>query len=173
MMQEATGRGKGGMIEKKRTTKHVVNPLLRFLQLAAACCVFPVILRSNTAGLRYNNFQAFIYLVAGTCPFLLLLHSFYSFVSFLLSGSVIAAFWALMMLLMDLVLCLSGRILHSVAYNVFVALGDFVSSFNSISPPFTPFFKSALFSIKLYFSWIRLLRVSCSQLVQRLWLWLC
>lgn len=65
----------------------------------------PVGLNWLQSGVRYSDFQAFSFLVAGT---------------------VFAAFWSLLMLVLDLILLASGRVLHSIALLTIIVICDFV-----------------------------------------------
>eukprot|EP00850_Spirogloea_muscicola_P001557 SM000006S19322 [mRNA] locus=s6:22642:24430:+ [translate_table: standard] len=92
-------------IARERTPIQFANPLLRFLQLASAAVAFAIMLASSSHGTKWHAWQAFQYLMI---------------------GSVIVAAWALLMLLVDLGLCCIGINVHSLAFKMLVALGDFV-----------------------------------------------
>ncbi|CAI5931238.1 unnamed protein product [Closterium sp. NIES-64] len=95
-METQAGRPEPSGFRNKRPQKAAqwINPLLRFLQLAAAVSAFPVMIRAGAGLLWFSNWQAF---------------------SFLIAGTVIAGFWALLMLLLDCFLAASGKLLHSTA----------------------------------------------------------
>ncbi|CAI7859584.1 unnamed protein product [Closterium sp. NIES-53] len=107
-METQAGRPEPSGFRNKRPRKAAqwLNPLLRFLQLAAAVSAFPVMIRAGAGLLWFSNWHAF---------------------SFLIAGTVIAGFWALLMLLLDCFLAASGKLLHSTALLWAIVIGDFIS----------------------------------------------
>ncbi|CAI5987579.1 unnamed protein product [Closterium sp. NIES-65] len=107
-METQAGRPEPSGFRNKRPQKAAqwINPLLRFLQLAAAVSAFPVMIRAGAGLLWFSNWQAF---------------------SFLIAGTVIAGFWALLMLLLDCFLAASGKLLHSTALLWAIVIGDFIA----------------------------------------------
>ncbi|GJP42659.1 hypothetical protein CLOM_g2198 [Closterium sp. NIES-68] len=102
------GGGKRKMFAKsKRSFHHWVSPLLRFLQLFATVCALAVMLTAKVAGISYSSFHAFRYLIA---------------------ASVIAGFWALLLLLIDLGLLAAGRTSHSAILKILRIIGDFIAA---------------------------------------------
>eukprot|EP00850_Spirogloea_muscicola_P005561 SM000025S08456 [mRNA] locus=s25:879405:881197:- [translate_table: standard] len=99
-------------IARERTPIQFANPLLRFLQLASAAVAFAVMLASSSHGTKWHAWQAFQYLMI---------------------GSVIVAAWALLMLLVDLGLCCIGINVHSLAFKMLVAVGDFLATCLALS----------------------------------------
>ncbi|GJP43422.1 hypothetical protein CLOM_g2883 [Closterium sp. NIES-68] len=107
-METQAGRPEPSGFRSKRPRKAAqwLNPLLRFLQLAAAVCAFPVMIRAGAGLLWFSNWHAF---------------------SFLIAGTVIAGFWALLMLLLDCFLAATGKMLHSTALLWAIVIGDFIA----------------------------------------------
>ncbi|CAI5476958.1 unnamed protein product [Closterium sp. Yama58-4] len=107
-METQAGRPEPSGFRSKRPRKAAqwINPLLRFLQLAAAVSAFPVMIRAGAGLLWFSNWQAF---------------------SFLIAGTVIAGFWALLMLILDCFLAASGKLLHSTALLWAIVIGDFAA----------------------------------------------
>ncbi|CAI5507012.1 unnamed protein product [Closterium sp. Naga37s-1] len=107
-METQAGRPEPSGFRNKRPRKAAqwLNPLLRFLQLAAAVSAFPVMIRAGAGLLWFSNWHAF---------------------SFLIAGTVIAGFWALLMLLLDCFLAASGKLLHSTALLWAIVIGDFIA----------------------------------------------
>ncbi|CAI5518191.1 unnamed protein product [Closterium sp. Naga37s-1] len=103
-METQAGRPEPSGFRNKRPRKAAqwLNPLLRFLQLAAAVSAFPVMIRAGAGLLWFSNWHAF---------------------SFLIAGTVIAGFWALLMLLLDCFLAASGKLLHSTALLWAIVIG--------------------------------------------------
>ncbi|CAI5501749.1 unnamed protein product [Closterium sp. Naga37s-1] len=95
-----------------RSFHHWVSPLLRLLQLFAAVCALAVMLTAKVAGISYSSFHAFRYLIA---------------------ASVIAGFWALLLLLIDLGLLAAGMTSHSAIFKILRIIGDFVSSIRELN----------------------------------------
>ncbi|GAQ82106.1 hypothetical protein KFL_001000280 [Klebsormidium nitens] len=91
---------------RKVTAWNIFSPLLRFFQLATLICSFSVLVRSSTNGINWRQYQGF---------------------KFLLSGTVIAAFWALCMLIYDLFRLCLGRGLPGLGALALVVLGEWIA----------------------------------------------